>query len=570
MGTYVFRWAHAADEVFVTGTFDDWGKTVKLEKIGDVFEKEVDLPEPEGKVHYKFVVDGSWITDKAAREEEDGFNNINNVLLPEEIKKLEPLTEEGGAATLTEEDGKKLATPAEEDGAKTDDEDEGSKEFHILPVDVNKPAEPTEENGTATLPDGDAPEEVMAGVSPDSTTAGLASQVPKESEQKQEVFDTATISSAAPESTTAELAKDVPLENRAEDMPGAFPETPAPETSAKEPEQFSVNPLPATSGIGNPIHLQPGEKVPDPSTFTSNTVESTVSTDQAGYERDASAPVVSGLTPAEAKADASGAFNVPPVSSTIIPESSLPMNPPVTDTTDLGPTIQSAAPNSSTTELAAAVPLEEDKGKGNEQETNGKIKAPAAQVPDVVKKSLEEAHAEPEAAANEEAVEEKIEVDDEFLDTVKPTDYLGQPAPTASAIAAETVPRPTEQPEQEPLAKDSSPVSAPQPAPSEPTVTTGVASAKTTEVSEPKNGGLTRSFTRRRHKQDKDKDNKDKDKDNKDKDKDNKDKKEEMETDAEGKDKKKVRAFFNKIIRSNTIRGRFSQVKESKEIKEGK
>lgn len=508
-------------------------------------------------------MDGSWITDKAAREEEDGFNNINNVLLPEEIKKLEPSTEEGGAATLTEEDGKQPATPAEEDGAKTHEEDEGSKEFHILPVDVNKPAEPTEEDGAATLPAENAPEEVMAGVSPDSTTPGLAAQVPKESEQKQEVLDTATISSAAPESTTAELAKDVPLENKAEDVPGTFPETPAPETSAKEPEQFSVNPLPATNGIGNPIHLQPGEKVPDPSTFTSNTVESTVSTDQAGYERDASAPVVSGLTPAEVKADASGALNVTPVSSTIIPESSLPMNPPATDTTDPGPTIQSAAPNSSTTELAAEVPLEEDKDKDKEKETNGKVEAPAAQVPDVVKKSLEEAHAEPEAAANEEAVEEKIEVDDEFLDTVKPTDdYLGQPAPTASAIAAETVPRPTEQPEQQPLAKDSSPVSAPQPAPSEPTVTTGVASAKTTEVSEPKNGGLTRSFTRRKDKKDKDKDNKDK--------KDKKEKKEETETDADGKDKKKVRAFFTKIMRANTIRGRFNQVKESKEIKEGK
>jgi len=28
----------------VTGTFDDWGKTVQLEKKGDVFEKTVSLP----------------------------------------------------------------------------------------------------------------------------------------------------------------------------------------------------------------------------------------------------------------------------------------------------------------------------------------------------------------------------------------------------------------------------------------------------------------------------------------------------------------------------------------------
>jgi len=39
--------------VYVTGTFDDWGKTVKLDKKGDIFEKEVELPETDEKVHYK-------------------------------------------------------------------------------------------------------------------------------------------------------------------------------------------------------------------------------------------------------------------------------------------------------------------------------------------------------------------------------------------------------------------------------------------------------------------------------------------------------------------------------------
>lgn len=44
---------HHADEVFVTGTFDDWGKTVRLDRKGDVFEKEVPLPAAEEKLHYK-------------------------------------------------------------------------------------------------------------------------------------------------------------------------------------------------------------------------------------------------------------------------------------------------------------------------------------------------------------------------------------------------------------------------------------------------------------------------------------------------------------------------------------
>jgi hypothetical protein len=40
-----------ANEVFVTGTFDDWGKTVKLDRVDDGFAKEVSLPIE--KVHYK-------------------------------------------------------------------------------------------------------------------------------------------------------------------------------------------------------------------------------------------------------------------------------------------------------------------------------------------------------------------------------------------------------------------------------------------------------------------------------------------------------------------------------------
>lgn len=45
---------YAANEVFVTGTFDDWGKTVKLDRHGDHgFEKNVSLAEANDKLHYK-------------------------------------------------------------------------------------------------------------------------------------------------------------------------------------------------------------------------------------------------------------------------------------------------------------------------------------------------------------------------------------------------------------------------------------------------------------------------------------------------------------------------------------
>jgi SpoVK/Ycf46/Vps4 family AAA+-type ATPase len=43
---------HAANEVLVTGTFDDWQKTVTLEKVDGVFKKTVELP----KVHTQYKV----------------------------------------------------------------------------------------------------------------------------------------------------------------------------------------------------------------------------------------------------------------------------------------------------------------------------------------------------------------------------------------------------------------------------------------------------------------------------------------------------------------------------------
>ena len=37
----------------MTGTFDNWGKSEKLEKSGSAFEKTVTLPQKEDKILYK-------------------------------------------------------------------------------------------------------------------------------------------------------------------------------------------------------------------------------------------------------------------------------------------------------------------------------------------------------------------------------------------------------------------------------------------------------------------------------------------------------------------------------------
>lgn len=44
---------HPANEVYVTGTFDDWSKSEKLDKIGDIFVKKVTLSDATEKIYYK-------------------------------------------------------------------------------------------------------------------------------------------------------------------------------------------------------------------------------------------------------------------------------------------------------------------------------------------------------------------------------------------------------------------------------------------------------------------------------------------------------------------------------------
>ena len=307
------------------------------------------------------MVDGNWTTDHTAPQENDGSSNVNNVLLPENI--------------------------------------------------------------TGPQSSGPAATDIMSGVTPQSTTAGLAGNVPKEAE------------------------RDIRPESASSDVPGSFPETPfhdaseynvdpIPATSGignpinlepgeKVPhpntltsntvsstvrddpslkksadysgQTFGVAPLPATTGIGNPVSLQPGEKVPHPSEFTQNTITSQVTTDKESYESAGGAPQLPDVvTPDKDREALGGIFNMPGIGGTMIPESSLPMGEGAVSEIDKGPIIQSAGPQSSTAALAANVPLEP---RG---------------VPEIVQASQEEAGTSPEASANREAVKEKSAMEKEL------------------------------------------------------------------------------------------------------------------------------------------------------------
>ena len=226
----------------------------------------------------------------------------------------------------------------------------------------------------------------MSGVTPQSTTSGLAGNVPKEMEPA-----------------------------GSSDLPGSFPETPALEAAGfnvgsggkeadKSQQTFGVAPLPATAGIGNPVQTQPGDKVPDPSTFTNNTITSAVTTDKDSYEKSGGPPQLPNVVTPQKERDARGGmFGLLPDSlKNLIPESSLPMGGSSAEK-DPGYTIQSAGPQSTTAELAGQVPLESD---GSRKVTST--------VPEIVQESQAKAGFEPEASANKEAVIEKSEVEKEL------------------------------------------------------------------------------------------------------------------------------------------------------------
>jgi len=190
----------------------------------------------------------------------------------------------------------------------------------------------------------------------------------------------------------------------------------------EEQKLFSVTPIPATGGAGNPIHLAPGEPVPDPSTITSNTIPSTVRTDANSYEKpDSIPPQFDPVVTSEAKREANGGmFGLPPISENMIPESSLPIGSSGDIENDPGVTIQSAAPISSTAALAAQVP----------KEPRG--------VPEIVTESQKEVNFEPEAAASSEAVQEKKEVEQELLKEVPEQPAAAESSSSTSKLA-ETV-----------------------------------------------------------------------------------------------------------------------------------
>ncbi|PWN33363.1 uncharacterized protein FA14DRAFT_161255 [Meira miltonrushii] len=93
-----FTWASGPGSVKVKGDWDSWKEEIELHKKEDgSFEREVPLPENK-RIHFKYIVDGNWVTKESDPTVNDD-GNINNTIDVGPAPKAEKLTEGVTAAT---------------------------------------------------------------------------------------------------------------------------------------------------------------------------------------------------------------------------------------------------------------------------------------------------------------------------------------------------------------------------------------------------------------------------------------------------------------------------------------
>jgi len=80
----VFRWELGGDEVFITGTFNNWSAKIPMSRSGNDFVHIHELSR--GKHAYKFIVDDEWRFTSDQHTMADKSGNINNFLDLTEFK----------------------------------------------------------------------------------------------------------------------------------------------------------------------------------------------------------------------------------------------------------------------------------------------------------------------------------------------------------------------------------------------------------------------------------------------------------------------------------------------------
>ncbi len=80
--TFLLKGHQDADQVILSGSFNDWNETDRAMTKTDNGYWNLRLPLPAGKHHYKFIVDGEWILDpENPIKEYDGKGHVNSVYM---------------------------------------------------------------------------------------------------------------------------------------------------------------------------------------------------------------------------------------------------------------------------------------------------------------------------------------------------------------------------------------------------------------------------------------------------------------------------------------------------------
>ena len=79
-GDALFVCTHTGGEVFLAGDFNEWNpRSHRMFKKEGCFKRKLKLAP--GAHEYKFVVDGEWVADPAAREQRPNeFGSLNSVI----------------------------------------------------------------------------------------------------------------------------------------------------------------------------------------------------------------------------------------------------------------------------------------------------------------------------------------------------------------------------------------------------------------------------------------------------------------------------------------------------------
>ncbi|KAK5734930.1 Cruciform DNA binding protein [Elasticomyces elasticus] len=495
MSSYTFRWDHPAEEVFVTGDFDNWAKTEKLEKSGSGHEKTVHFSKDHDKILYKFVADGNWSHDHTAKTETDHEGNVNNVLLFSDFTQHSANSSSAAPGSSTtamagqqpiEEREKSFPGAFPETPAPTSND---SQNFFASPLPASSgTGNPISLPAGEKVPDFNSKDiDSNVKLDEDSYNKSDANPAPTEVSNKEFGVNPLLASSGpsnpislpagekVPDVDSKDIGSNVKLD---EDSYNKSDANPAP---AEDSKAFSVNPLPATGGISSPISLAPGEKVPDHSTITGNTAESNVHLDEASYNNSsASAPILPPVTSSNSDFGSKDIFaGLGPQTSNMIPESSMGMGKDasgaLSDADVPTPQVSSVGPLSSTAQLAGAQPLEPRERNANissvaptsttaemagaqpleprERDANISSVAPTSTTaqlagsqpleqqhspPAIVTDSQKEAHVDPEASGSPRAVQEKDEFENELISKVPEAPAASEGTSTSDAKSPET------------------------------------------------------------------------------------------------------------------------------------